>query len=70
MCPKNDPSRPEIEVTPEMVEAGLTELALFDSGDPGEWMVHAIYRAMEKARHHGSGGLGSIAGPSAEMPTR
>ncbi len=42
---------PEIEVTPEMVEAGLKELSYFNpSEDPPEaWSecVVSIYRAME-----------------------
>jgi hypothetical protein len=41
--------RDEIEVTPEMLKAGLDEYALFDSVDPGEWVVSAVYRAMARA---------------------
>ena len=37
-----------IEITPEMIEAGIDEYALFDFHDPGEWVVSAIYRAMAK----------------------
>jgi hypothetical protein len=60
--PVADPAM-EIEVTPEMIEAGLDEYALFSSRDPGEWVVAAIYRAMEKIRlAHGSGGLDSSTG--------
>ena len=40
----------EIEVTPEMIEAGVEEYSLFSSGDRGEWVVAAVYRAMEKMR--------------------
>jgi hypothetical protein len=32
-----------------MIEAGINELALFDSADRGEWIVDAVYRAMAKA---------------------
>lgn len=35
-----------IEITPDMIEAGIEEYALFDFQDPGEWVVSAIYRAM------------------------
>ncbi|MGH7097779.1 MAG: hypothetical protein ACREE4_09000 [Stellaceae bacterium] len=38
----------EIEITPEMIEAGVNELALFDSVDRGEWIVDAVYRAMAR----------------------
>jgi hypothetical protein len=40
----------EIEVTPEMIEAGVEEYSLFSFGDRGTWVVSAIYRAMETAR--------------------
>jgi hypothetical protein len=46
-CERDDSSA-DLEVTPEMLEAGLEEYALFDSEDPGEWVVTAIYRAMAK----------------------
>ncbi len=52
----------EIEITAEMVEVGLKELALFDWGDPGEWIVSAVYRGMANVarNHHGiSRGRGS-----------
>ena len=32
-----------------MIEAGINELALFDSVDRGEWIVDAVYRAMARA---------------------
>jgi len=38
----------EIEITPEMLEAGINEYALFDFCDRGEWVVSAIYSAMAK----------------------
>ena len=37
-----------IEITKEMIEAGLNEYALFDSQDPGDAVVCAIYTAMRK----------------------
>jgi hypothetical protein len=40
----------EIEVTPEMMRAGIEEYALFSFEDRGEWVVSAIYRAMERAK--------------------
>jgi hypothetical protein len=43
----------EIEITPEMIEAGLNEYAIFDSQDPGDALVCAIYRAMKKAINAG-----------------
>jgi hypothetical protein len=42
-------STDEIEVTPEMLKAGIDEYALFEFADPGEWVVSAIYRAMVRA---------------------
>jgi hypothetical protein len=41
-------------ITPEMIEAGIRELSLFDFFDPGEWVVHAVYVAMAKAACLGS----------------
>lgn len=40
----------EIEVTPEMIAAGDAAYALFDGHDPLEWILPAIYRAMESVR--------------------
>jgi hypothetical protein len=45
----------EIEITPEMIEAGLAEYALFDSQDPGEHVVSAIYNAMRQVYYLRSG---------------
>jgi hypothetical protein len=38
----------EIEITEEMIRAGVEELALFDFYDRAEWKVDAIYRAMTR----------------------
>lgn len=40
----------EIEVTPEMIEAGVEESCLYDREDPKSWEVEAVYRAMESCR--------------------
>ncbi len=40
----------EIEVTPEMLEAGVRESCLYDREDPKSWEVGAVYRAMEGVR--------------------
>lgn len=41
----------EIEITPEMVEAGLAELVAFDPEyDEGQDFVRRVFRAMEAAR--------------------
>ena len=40
----------EIEITPEMVEAGISASDCYDFYDPDEWRLAAIYRAMTKAR--------------------
>ena len=42
--------RPEIEITPEMIEAGVAELRLTDSHDALTGTVKGVYRAMEAAR--------------------
>ncbi len=51
MAPESSPTTDEIEVTPEMVEAGMTELARYryDHGNEEE-VLAAIFRAMEAAR--------------------
>ena len=43
-------STDEIEITPEMVAAGCSELRLFEDADPPWSIVEAVYTAMEKAR--------------------
>ena len=40
----------EIEITPEMIEAGCRELSLFEANDPPWSIVREIYLAMELAR--------------------
>ena len=48
-------SAPEIEITPEMIKAGLYELSFFHPGeDPAEFraeIVADIYRAMRRLHH-------------------
>jgi hypothetical protein len=41
---------PEIEVTPEMIEAGVRAFELWDSADLPEHIVWSVYKAMELAR--------------------
>lgn len=36
----------EIDITPEMIEAGAEAYCLFDRGDPPEDVAHEIYRRM------------------------
>jgi hypothetical protein len=40
----------DIEITPEMIEAGVSECLLFDLRDPPRSMVESVYRAMSFAR--------------------
>ena len=40
----------EIEITPEMIAAGVEAESLWDSGDLPEWKIIDIYRQMERAR--------------------
>jgi hypothetical protein len=40
----------EIEITEEMIEAGVVARAMFSSGDEAAVVVHAIYSAMSAAR--------------------
>jgi len=71
----DDDSRPRfsteelsiIEVTPEMIEAGIDEFGLFDWGDPAEWIVPMIYRAMELQRRHSIKAT-EVAAPSQPAP--
>jgi hypothetical protein len=46
----DDNSTAEIEVTEAMIEAGVTELALCESGDSWRSTAEAVYLAMEVAR--------------------
>ncbi len=39
----------EIEVTPEMIDAGAAMYAAFDPGDRLDWMLESLYRAMTNA---------------------
>jgi hypothetical protein len=41
---------PEVEITPEMEEAGVSAFSHYDSDDPPDWTVRAIYEAMERMR--------------------
>jgi hypothetical protein len=41
---------PEIEITDDMIAAGVKACELWDSGDPPEWKAWSIYSAMERAR--------------------
>lgn len=54
----------DIEVTPEMIEAGVDEFALFDFGDRGEWIVTAVYRAMARVAGLTKIGAGDTIGTS------
>jgi hypothetical protein len=46
----DDPENCGIEITPEMIDAGCNEFALFESGDSHYSIVKAIYLVMEIAR--------------------
>ena len=46
----------QIEVTPEMICAGLRELTCYEPGaDDGAECIRAVYAAMEEARLRGGG---------------
>ncbi len=36
----------EIEITPEMIEAGVDALSLWDTGEDGALVVFSVFRAM------------------------
>ena len=42
----------EVEITPEMIEAGAAELDSWDGGymEPPDWAVERVFRAMNTAR--------------------
>ena len=42
--------RDRVEVTEAMIEAGAVAWSLFDPGDRLDWMLAALYVAMERAR--------------------
>ena len=44
------PATEEIEITPEMIGAGIAAYYLFDPGSPTEAIVWSIFVEMEKAR--------------------
>jgi hypothetical protein len=56
--PEAGPFGAEIEITPEMIEAGVRELALCEPGDSWWSTVESVYRAMESRRR------ASVARPS------
>jgi len=62
MCPTKEVE--DIEVTPEMIEAGRDAARLYGRDDPKDWGVAAVYRAMETSRRQGSNGSGSAKSPS------
>ena len=37
-----------VEITPEMVKAGVAALSLYEFLEPDEWKVAAVYEAMSK----------------------
>lgn len=43
-------TRDEIEISDEMVEAGIKALEIWDSADLPEHVVYSVYKAMELAR--------------------
>ena len=49
---KTNESAPEeeIEITPEMIEAGAEAWALCEHGDRLDWTLSAIYSAMARAK--------------------
>ena len=51
----------EIEITPEMIEAGVSRLGEFCFGQPQEEIVEALYLAMEIERRF-------MAGPPPVLP--
>jgi hypothetical protein len=48
--PRSADAEDGIEVTPEMIEAGCEEIALFESSDPPWSIVKSVYLAMERRR--------------------
>ena len=50
MCDTKRDATDEIEITPEMIEAGCRELALCESSDPPWSTVVSIYEAMFRVR--------------------
>jgi hypothetical protein len=58
---------PEPEITPEMIKAGLEAFALWDRGDPAEWKITHVYRAMEHARLKAKAMIAAVSGSSASQ---
>lgn len=49
--PGAEPSGNEVEVTPEMIVAGVEALERFDEFfEPKSWAVISVFQAMERAR--------------------
>lgn len=49
MCDSIDPD--EIEVTPEMICAGVRALSLFEIGDDLDWVVSHVYEQMTRQQN-------------------
>jgi hypothetical protein len=64
VSPDGEAGAPEIEITPEMKEAGIEAFCSFDSDDPASWIVIAVYEAMEGARLKSGKGLEEAGCPS------
>ena len=50
MAPDRPALETESEITPAMIDAGVSAWADFRPGDRSDWLVVAVYEAMEAAR--------------------
>ena len=60
-------ARAEIEVTPEMVEAGIQELREYHIGQPWEEIVEAVFVAMRLEQLDMRGQLGGLCNGISEV---
>jgi hypothetical protein len=49
MIPRDRPELIEIEITPEMIKAGVKELSLSDPHDTPSSIARAVFQAMDAA---------------------
>jgi hypothetical protein len=72
MCPspEHPESMAEIEVTPEMIKAGVGAFRLYESGDDWASTVEDIYRAMEEVRRAGLFVASLAPRPCSQSPSR
>lgn len=66
----DDKPRDEIEITPEMLAAGIEAVEMWSASDLPEWKAVDIYRQMELARRRSMVALSPLAIASPSVPCK